>query len=109
MDELIKTVVEKAGISESQAKTAIDVVVGQLKDKLPEPIAGQLESMLGWEGGGDDDTVQVNGADSALAFPDPSGMDRATIRKGRDCRFMQTQCWHQSSRAAPPRDPPHQR
>ena len=54
MDELIKTVVEKAGISESQAKTAIDVVVGQLKDRLPEPIAGQLESMLGGEGGDDD-------------------------------------------------------
>jgi hypothetical protein len=55
MDELIKTVVEKAGISESQAKTAIDVVVGQLKGRLPEPIAGQLESMLGGDDGGDGD------------------------------------------------------
>ena len=39
MDELVKLVVDKVGISEAQAKQAVEVVVGFLKDSLPEPIA----------------------------------------------------------------------
>ena len=53
MEALIKMVAERAGIDESQAAKAIEVVVGQLKDKLPEPIAGQLEGLLGGDGDGD--------------------------------------------------------
>ena len=52
MDELIKAVMDKAGISESQASSAVDVVLAQLRDKLPGPIADQLESALGGSGGG---------------------------------------------------------
>jgi uncharacterized protein (DUF2267 family) len=47
MDELIKMVTEKAGISEDQARQAIEAVMGFLKDKLPGPIAGQVENVLG--------------------------------------------------------------
>jgi uncharacterized protein (DUF2267 family) len=47
MDELIKLVSGKAGISEGQAKQAVETVMGFLKDKLPAPIAGQVESALG--------------------------------------------------------------
>ena len=50
MDELIKKVTEKTGISEEQAKTAVSTVLGFLKDKLPAPIAGQIENVIG--GGG---------------------------------------------------------
>lgn len=46
MDELVKLVSSKAGIDEAQAKKAVDAVMGFLKDKLPAPIAGQLESVL---------------------------------------------------------------
>jgi uncharacterized protein (DUF2267 family) len=46
MDELIKMVSDKAGISEAQAKKAIEVVMGYLDDKLPEPIAGQVDAVL---------------------------------------------------------------
>jgi len=46
MDELIKMVSDKAGISADQAKKAIEVVMGFLKDKLPEPVAGQIEGVL---------------------------------------------------------------
>jgi uncharacterized protein (DUF2267 family) len=46
MDELVKLVTDKVGISEAQAKQAVDVVLGFLKDNLPEPIAGQLEAAL---------------------------------------------------------------
>lgn len=46
MDELVKLVSEKAGIQEAQAKKAVDAVMGFLKDKLPAPIAGQIEGVL---------------------------------------------------------------
>jgi hypothetical protein len=46
MEELIKMVTSKVGISESQAKSAIDTVVSFLKDKLPGGIGGQLESLI---------------------------------------------------------------
>ncbi len=51
MDELIKQVATKTGISEDQARTAVDTVVGFLKNRLPEPIAGQLDNVIsGGEG-----------------------------------------------------------
>ena len=46
MDELIKQVVKKVGISEAQAKQAVEMVVGFLKDKLPAPVASQIEGVL---------------------------------------------------------------
>jgi hypothetical protein len=51
MDELIKQVTEKTGISEAQARTAVETVVGFLKDKLPAPIAGHLDGLLGGAAG----------------------------------------------------------
>ena len=50
MDELIKLVTQKVGISEAQAKQAVETVLGFLKDKLPAPVAGQIEGVL--KGGG---------------------------------------------------------
>ena len=50
MDELIKLVVQRTGITEEQAKQAVETVLGFLKDKLPAPIAGQIDGLL--EGGG---------------------------------------------------------
>ena len=52
MDELIKSVSEKTGISAEQAKGAVHQVMEFLKDKLPGGIGGQLEGMLSGEGGG---------------------------------------------------------
>ena len=46
MDELVKLVSKKVGINEEQARQAVETVVGFLKEKLPEPLAGQLESAL---------------------------------------------------------------
>ncbi len=50
MDELIKQVVERTGISEQQARGAVETVLGFLKTRLPGPIAGQLDGVVG--GGG---------------------------------------------------------
>lgn len=53
MDELIKQVAQKAGISEDQAKQAVTQVVAFLKQKLPAPIASQIDSILGGSGPAD--------------------------------------------------------
>lgn len=52
MDELIKMVTSKVGISEAQAKQAVDVVLKFLKDKLPGPLGGQLDAVLKGDLGG---------------------------------------------------------
>lgn len=52
MDELIKQVVSKTGISEDQARTAVTTVLGFVKDKLPAPIASQIDNALTGEGSG---------------------------------------------------------
>ena len=46
MDELVKLVAQKTGISEEMARTAVDTVLGFLKQKLPPPIAGRLDDLL---------------------------------------------------------------
>jgi uncharacterized protein (DUF2267 family) len=47
MDELIKQVSQKAGISDTQAKTAVETVMKFLKDNLPAPLDSQVEALLG--------------------------------------------------------------
>ena len=46
MDELVKLVSEKAGIPEEAARQAVETVIGFLKEKLPAPIAGQIDGIL---------------------------------------------------------------
>ncbi|HEX8514625.1 MAG TPA: hypothetical protein VF868_00395 [Bacteroidia bacterium] len=52
MDQLIKMVTEKAGISEAQAKTAVESVVSFLKDKMPAGIGSQVETFVKGSGSG---------------------------------------------------------
>jgi hypothetical protein len=47
VDELIKLVAGKVGISSEQAEQAVHTVLGFLKDRLPGPIAGQLDNIVG--------------------------------------------------------------
>jgi hypothetical protein len=51
MDEIIKRITETTGISEDQARSAVNIVAGFLKQKLPAPIAGQVENVLSGGGG----------------------------------------------------------
>lgn len=46
MKEVIKMVSEKAGVSESTAKVAVETVIGFLKDKMPAGLGNQVESYL---------------------------------------------------------------
>ncbi len=49
-DEMVKMVAMKAGISEAQAKMAVDAVMGRLMEMMPGPMAEQLKGMMA--GGG---------------------------------------------------------
>ncbi len=46
MDEVVKMVAEKTGLSEEVARQAVEVVVDFLKAKLPEPWGSQVEKLL---------------------------------------------------------------
>ena len=46
MDELIKLVTQKTGISKDQAQAAVETVLKFLKDKLPGPVGSQIEGAL---------------------------------------------------------------
>ena len=47
MDELVKLVSKKTGLSEAQSKQAVETVIGYLKSKLPAPVASQIDGILG--------------------------------------------------------------
>ena len=46
MDELVKLVAKKTGLSEEMAQVAVNTVVEYLKDKLPGPAGAQLDALL---------------------------------------------------------------
>ncbi len=46
MDELIELVMERTNMPEEQAKQAVETVIDFLKQKLPAPIAGQIDAVL---------------------------------------------------------------
>jgi len=46
MDELVNLVVQKTGISQDDARKAVEVIVSCLKSKLPGPVASHFDSFL---------------------------------------------------------------
>ena len=52
MNELIKIIVQKTGISQENAQKSAQAVVDFLKSKLPAPVAAQLDSFLSGETSG---------------------------------------------------------
>jgi hypothetical protein len=51
MDELVKLVASKLGVTEDKAKVAVEVVAGFLKKNLPAPLVSQIDAVLGGSGG----------------------------------------------------------
>ena len=53
MEELVNLVVQKTGISQDDARKAVEVIVNALKSKLPAPIASHVDAFLagGMSGG----------------------------------------------------------
>ncbi len=52
MDQLINQITQRTGISPTQAQQAVQMVVGFLKDKLPGPVASQLDGVMSGQGMG---------------------------------------------------------
>lgn len=50
MDELINLVSQKTGLPPDKARAAVETVIGFIKDRLPPPIASQIDTLLA--GGG---------------------------------------------------------
>lgn len=46
MENIIKTIAEKSGITETQAKLATETLISFLKNKMPGGIGGQVETFL---------------------------------------------------------------
>jgi hypothetical protein len=46
VDDLIKTVMAKTNLSEESVRKVVDEVVAFLKEKLPAPLAAQVDNMF---------------------------------------------------------------
>jgi hypothetical protein len=46
MNELVNLIVKKTGIPAATAQTVVKLVIDYLKQKLPAPIAGQIDGLL---------------------------------------------------------------
>jgi hypothetical protein len=47
MDELVNTVAQKTGMPADTVRPIVQTVVDELKKRLPEPIANQVDGLLG--------------------------------------------------------------
>lgn len=54
MDELVKLVSKKTGIPEQTARVAVETVLNFLKQKLPAPLAAQIDALVKGGVQGDD-------------------------------------------------------
>jgi hypothetical protein len=52
VEELVQLVSQKANISPDQAKQAVQLVLGYLKEKLPPPVASQIDGVISGGSGG---------------------------------------------------------
>lgn len=64
MNEMIQRVIERTGLPEDKAAAAVQTVLGFLKEKLPAPVASQLDSVAG--GNGSDMGNKSGGIGSSL-------------------------------------------
>ncbi|MBN2046757.1 MAG: hypothetical protein JW750_02840 [Anaerolineaceae bacterium] len=62
MDKLVKLISKKVGISEAQAKQAVEMVLDFLKKQLPAPLGKQLDAALD----GDLDDIDMGDVAGAL-------------------------------------------
>lgn len=46
MDEIIKLVAKKTGLSNEMSKLAVETVLNYLKKKLPAPVAAQIDALM---------------------------------------------------------------
>ncbi|NLD74078.1 MAG: HU family DNA-binding protein [Chloroflexi bacterium] len=49
MDQLVQMVSQKTGIAESQARQAVDVILGFMKERLPSQVSGLIDRVASGE------------------------------------------------------------
>jgi hypothetical protein len=52
VEELVNVVSQKTGLAPDQARSAAEAVLGFLKERLPAPLAGHLDSFVSGSGPG---------------------------------------------------------
>ncbi len=58
MDELVNLVSQKTGLSKDMAQVAVNTVVGFIKQRMPAPIASQIDAVLsGKQASGDAEQI----------------------------------------------------
>lgn len=53
MDELVRQVSERTGISDAQARQAVEIIVNTIKDRLPPQFAAQVDAVVSGQASGD--------------------------------------------------------
>lgn len=66
MQELVSKLMDRADLSEEQAKQAVDVVAGFLEDRLPDAVAGPVLGQLRGDDAADKLQQGVEGAKDQL-------------------------------------------
>ncbi len=51
MDELKKRLMEQIGLDEDKSQSAIEIVLGFIKEQLPENLQGMVDGIVSGEGG----------------------------------------------------------
>ena len=76
MKELIDQVCQKTGVSQDQATKAVSMIVGFLKQRLPPPVAGQVENLLSGTSGasGSAQSRPVRSSDSRRSSAETSSV-----------------------------------
>ena len=54
MNEIIQRLTQRTGLPEDKATAAVDTVAGYLKEKLPAPMASQIDNVIGGGTGGEE-------------------------------------------------------
>ncbi len=52
MNEIIQRLMERTGLPQDTAMSAVETVLGYLKEKLPGPVASQIDNVMGGEQAG---------------------------------------------------------
>jgi hypothetical protein len=63
MDELINLVVQRTGISQDDARKAVEVLVNELKSRLPGPVSSHLDSFISGGLSGGTSTLESEAGD----------------------------------------------
>ncbi len=51
MDQLVKLVSQKTGLSPEMSEQAVRIVIDYLKQNLPQPLAAQIDNVISGKGG----------------------------------------------------------